>query len=46
MYELPIIRWIKRLAWLALIWFLSVASLAIVALLLRFIMTTIGMKVP
>lgn len=35
--------WCKRLTWLALLWLLSVAALAVVAYLLRFIMSAIGM---
>lgn len=40
----PVISlWCKRLAWLALLWLMSVAALGAVAYLLRFIMTAIGM---
>lgn len=35
--------WCKRLTWLVLIWFASVAALGIVAYLLRLIMGAIGM---
>lgn len=35
--------WCKRLAWLALLWLMSVAALGAVAYLLRFIMSAIGM---
>jgi hypothetical protein len=35
--------WAKRLGWLALIWALSVAALAVVALLLRMVMRGVGM---
>jgi len=36
-------RWLRRLAWLFGIWAASIAVLALVAALLRWIMTAVGM---
>ncbi|MGY1424651.1 DUF2474 domain-containing protein [Lysobacter sp. A289] len=36
-------RWWSRIGWLALIWVLSVASLTLVALLLKLVMRSAGM---
>lgn len=36
--------WWKRLAWLALIWCLSVAALAVIAYLLRWLMKLAGLS--
>lgn len=36
-------RWWSRIGWLALIWVLSVASLAAVALVLKLVMRSAGM---
>ena len=35
--------WLRRIAWLLLIWTASVGALAVIALLLRFLMTAAGM---
>ncbi|WP_237704334.1 DUF2474 domain-containing protein [Rheinheimera sp. A13L] len=35
--------WLKQIGWLVLIWLASVAALAIVASLLRFFMSAVGM---
>lgn len=37
--------WCKRLIWLVFIWFVSVATLGVVAYLLRFIMRMVGMTI-
>lgn len=36
--------WWRRIGWLIVIWIVSVASLGVVALLLRLLMTAAGMK--
>lgn len=36
--------WWKRLGWLVLIWFLSVAALGIVAALMKLIMSSVGLS--
>jgi hypothetical protein len=42
--EVKTSRWYKRLGWLLLIWFGSVASLALVASLLKLAMYAAGMR--
>ena len=37
--------WCKRVAWLVIIWVLSIVALAIFAYFLRFIMASIGMTI-
>jgi len=36
-------KWLRRLGWLAAIWLASVASLYLVALVLRFLMGAVGL---
>ena len=36
-------KWLRRLGWLAAIWLASVASLYLVALLLRFLLSAVGL---
>lgn len=36
-------NWLKRVGWLCLIWFASIAALALVSLLLRFCMRLAGL---
>jgi hypothetical protein len=38
--------WLRRIGWLALIWGLSVGALAVVALILRAIMSAAGLTTP
>jgi hypothetical protein len=38
-------KWLSRVGWLILIWAASVAALAVVALVLRVIMSVVGMTV-
>jgi hypothetical protein len=38
-------KWLSRVGWLILIWAASVAALAVVALVLRAIMSVVGMTV-
>ena len=38
--------WLRRVGWLALIWVLSVAALALVALAFRGVMTAAGLTAP
>ncbi|MFA5957709.1 DUF2474 domain-containing protein [Hyphomicrobium sp.] len=37
--------WVRRIGWLLLIWFLSVLALAVVAGLIRLLMTSAGLTV-
>ena len=38
--------WLRRIGWLALIWALSVGALAVVALILRGVMSAAGLTTP
>ena len=38
--------WLRRIGWLALIWALSVGALALVALILRAVMSAAGLTTP
>jgi hypothetical protein len=38
--------WLARVGWLALIWALSVGALAVVALILRGVMSAAGLTTP
>ncbi len=37
-------RWLRRFGWLIVIWIASVLALGVVAVLIRIVMTTAGLK--